>query len=254
MNKFNFLKDKIKKNENVIGTWITIPSLTCLDVICSTNIDFVVIDREHGPIGFEKAQEMIICAESNDVSPVVRPHSLTESEILRSLDIGSHGVQVPNISSIDDVKLLEHYSKYPPLGNRGFSPFTRSSSYSLDNAENIATKSNKNIVTIVNLEGIEAFENIDSILENDLVDVYFIGLFDLSKSLGIAGKIHHKNTQDMFEKMITKIRNKKKYVGTISTTEKDLISYKNLGVNYLVHLVDVEMIRSAYKNIVNLVK
>lgn len=250
MNKENYLKNKILNNEIIYGTWITIPSVLSLDVICSTNkLDFVILDREHGPISFEKAQELIICAESNKTSPVLRVHSLTEAEILRSLDVGSHGIQVPNINNLKQIENFKNFSMFPPIGNRGFSPFTRSASYSLTSAKNITQICNDNLVKIVNLEGKDAYENIDSILDNDFIDVYFIGLFDLSKTLGNPGDIHSNKTQDVFKKLIDKIRAKEKYIGTITSSLEDIIEYKKVGVNYIVHLVDVEMLRSSYMNI-----
>ena len=55
----------------------------------------------------------------------MRLGSVNESEILKALDIGMHGIQIPNVESIEDLKKIIQFSKYPPDGNRGFSPFTR---------------------------------------------------------------------------------------------------------------------------------
>ena len=57
MYRDNFMKEKLESGENVIGTWCVIPSPVVSDIICSAGLDFVIIDSEHGPIGFETAQE-----------------------------------------------------------------------------------------------------------------------------------------------------------------------------------------------------
>ncbi|SVE15717.1 uncharacterized protein METZ01_LOCUS468571, partial [marine metagenome] len=99
MIKRNFVLNKLKKNKAVIGTWIVVPSIISVDIITSTGLDFVIIDREHGPISFETAQEMIIACESRGVSPIMRVGDIEKSFIQNALDIGNHGIQIPNISN-----------------------------------------------------------------------------------------------------------------------------------------------------------
>ena len=55
----------------------------------------------------------------------MRVGGVIEAEILRAMDIGVHCVQIPNITSADQVREIVTFCKYPPIANRGFSPFTR---------------------------------------------------------------------------------------------------------------------------------
>jgi len=70
MLKRNFLKEKLKSGDPVLGTWATVPSVALAEIIASSGIDFIIIDTEHGPISFETAQGMVIACESRGVSPV----------------------------------------------------------------------------------------------------------------------------------------------------------------------------------------
>ena len=71
MLKTNWLLEKLRNSSRpCIGTWITMPSPIVVDVICSTEPDFIVIDTEHAPMTFETAQLMAIACESHQVSPV----------------------------------------------------------------------------------------------------------------------------------------------------------------------------------------
>ena len=152
----NYVKEKLEAGKTVIGTWSVIPSPIVTDIICSAGVDFIIIDAEHGPITFETAQEMAIACDSRGVSPIMRVGGVNENDILKSLDIGMHGVQIPNIDNIKDVHKLIRYSKYPPIGNRGFSPFTRAGDYTLDNATKITEHANRNTLVGINVEGVEA--------------------------------------------------------------------------------------------------
>lgn len=247
----NYLKTKLESGGKVIGTWCIIPSPVVTDIICASGLDFIIIDSEHGPIGFETAQEMIIVCESRDVSPIMRVSNVNESEILKALDIGVHGIQIPNIQKTEDILKIIEYSKYPPLGNRGFSPFTRAGNYSLTNAETLTKTANENLLVGINIENKESIENIDQILEIDQLDLVFIGLFDLSKALGIPGQVNDRIVLDYLESLTMKILEAGKYPGTIATSPDKLKYFSSIDIRFILYLVDCEMLKSSYEVISN---
>jgi len=246
MLRSNFIKRKLGKGQAVIGTWSIIPSPIVTDIVCSTGLDFVIIDAEHGPITFETAQEMAIVCESREVSPIMRIGEIREDDILKALDIGMHGIQIPNVTCAKDVKKIIKFAKYPPNGNRGFSPFTRSGNYSLNNATKITETANQNTLVGINIEGVEAIENIEEILSLKDLDIIFIGLFDLSKALGIPGEIDDPKVINYLKDLTIKITDAGKYPGTIATSNEDVKRFLDLGVKYILYLVDCEVLRVGY--------
>ena len=62
--KQSVLKQKLKKGDQVIGTWCLLPSPSVVNVLAKAGLDFVLIDMEHGPTSFETAQQMILAAEA----------------------------------------------------------------------------------------------------------------------------------------------------------------------------------------------
>lgn len=247
----NYIKEKLQSGLAVIGTWSVIPSPVVTDIIASAGLDFVIIDAEHGPTTFETAQQMAIACESREVSPIMRIGDVCEADMLRALDIGMHGIQIPNISDAGDIHKIINYAKYPPLGNRGYSPFTRAGGYSLENAKTLPEIANQNTLVAINVEGTEAIENIDNILSIEGLDIVFIGLFDLSKALGKPGMVNDKEVMDYLQQLTDKINHAGKYPGTIATTIEQIDLYIQMGIKYLVYLVDCEMLRSAYVDIRN---
>jgi|TARA_B100002003_G_C14014515_1_gene489420 4-hydroxy-2-oxoheptanedioate aldolase len=243
----NYLLEKLNNGDSVIGTWSIIPSPIVTDILCSAGLDFIIVDGEHGPTSFETAQEMVIVCESRNVSPIMRVSGVNETEILRALDIGMHGVQVPNINNSTDIETLIKYAKYPPIGNRGFSPFTRAGDYSMKNSILLTERANENTLIGVNVEGEEAIKNIEEILSIQELDIIFIGLFDISKALGIPGEVHHTMVQERLIKLIKKINDAGKFPGTIATDLTSLAKYKELGVKYILYLVDCSVIKSAFE-------
>lgn len=247
----NFIKRKLESGESVIGTWSIIPSPVVTDILCSSGLDFVIIDAEHGPISFETAQEMAMVCESRGVSPIMRIGNIIEEDILKALDIGMHGIQIPNVSKAEDVMKIIEFSKYPPIGNRGFSPFTRSGDYSLSNATKITEIANSNTLIGINVEGVEAINNIEDILKIDQLDIIFIGLFDLSKALGIPGQVEDKQVLKYLEELTEKITKAGKYPGTIATSKTQVKSFISSGLKYILYLVDCEVLRSGYSSVLD---
>lgn len=247
----NFVKEKLEAGGAVIGTWAVIPSPVVTDIICSAGLDFVIIDAEHGPITFETAQEMAIACESRGVSPIMRVGGVNEADILKSLDIGMHGIQIPNVNKLAEVKEIIQYAKYPPIGERGFSPFTRAGGYTHDKATQLTEHANLNTLVGINVEGYEAINNIDEILAVPELDVVFIGLFDLSKALGIPGDVGNPRVIKYLEELTDKINSAGKYPGTIATSVDKMNNFIDIGVKYILYLVDCEMIRASYQEVIS---
>lgn len=254
MLKTNFLLDKLKSDIPVIGTWVVIPSEINTEIMSVAGLDFVIIDREHGPITFETAQRMCMSCELHDTSPVMRIGDIDKPFIQNALDIGVHGIQIPNIESKKDALKVIEFSKYPPEGDRGLSPFTRAGMYSRKNAAQMTDKANQNTAVILNIEGKGAIEKLDEILEVDSIDALFVGLFDLSKSMGIPGEIENPKVLKNLQEITNKSKKAGKQVGTIATSEESLKQFLDMGINYLVYLVDCDVLRNAYENAVKLVK
>jgi len=250
MLKYNYLKEKLDSNKLTIGTWNIINSTMVIDVIASSGIDFIVIDAEHGSISYETAQTMISICESYNVTPIMRVGEINENLILRALDIGVHGVQLPNISTLEDAKLFVRYAKYPPYGERGFSPYTKAGLYDVQNGKQLPEIANNNTLLIANVEGQKGMENLEEIVQVDGIDIIFIGLFDMSKSLGIAGDVENPRVIQKLDEAIDIIHKYGKKVGSIASNISMLKVLKKKNIDYLTYSVDTGMIKESYQTMI----
>lgn len=251
MLRTNFLKEKFEAGDSVIGTWAVMPSAVTADVIAAAGVDFLVIDGEHGPIGFETAQTMAIACESRGVSPVIRVGGVIEAEILRALDVGAHAIHVPNVKSAEDAQRIVGFAKYPPAGDRGFSPFTRAGGYSAANSQRLTGEANANTLVCIHIEGQDAVDRIGSFLEVDGIDIVFVGLYDLSKSMGLPGQVDHPDVLAKLEECIAAIAEAGKVPGTIANTAGQMQAMLDRGIRYLTYSVDCEMLGRPYREAVD---
>ncbi len=244
----NQLKERLKKGESVLGTWNGIPSPTVVNAIGLSGIDFVVIDTEHGPYSMETAENSIRAAEVAGCSPVIRVSTNEANLILRALDIGAHGVQVPHVSSKEDAVAAVNSAKYHPAGERGFTPFTRAGKYGL-NAKNHAKDANDQTLVVVHVEGTEGVKNLKDIASVKGIDVLFIGPYDLSQSLGKPGEVEDPQVIAAIRSAVKIAQSKGIACGAYARDEKYLDILIDCGVQYLTYLVDSAVIVQAYKKV-----
>ncbi len=252
MRKTNTLKKRLKAGEVVFGPWCVLPSAAVVNVIAATGVDFVIIDMEHGPTSYETAEDLVRAAESENCCPLIRVARKEETDILKALDIGAHGIFVPHVEHSSDAQGVISYSKYYPLGSRGFSPYTRAGGYGRLGIKDHAQRENEETLVGIILEGKTGIENLDSILEIEHLDVVYIGAYDLSQALGMPGQVEHPSVKTQMEECIKKIRDRGIAAG--GYVAKDLEDIKwmtDIGMQFITCLPDVTVIFQAFCEEVN---
>lgn len=189
MLKQNAVKEKIRSNKKVIGAFFNLNSTAAVEILGQLGLDFIIIDTEHGPGGVESTLPLILAAEVRGITPIVRVCEIDRTSILKMLDIGAMGLLIPYVKTVEQVKDIIQWGKYMPIGDRGYS-FTRKNGYGMEDeaAEDIQEYfdwANSNTLLIPQCETVECLEHIEEITALEGVDGIFIGLFDLSISMGI---------------------------------------------------------------------
>lgn len=105
--------------DNRFGCWLDLPSPHVAEIVAQTGFDWVVIDLEHGPIGIETASTMLMAIKGTGAKGIVRIPELTEGWMKRALDMGAHGVMVPNIADAQQAEQAAQWFHYGPRGKRG---------------------------------------------------------------------------------------------------------------------------------------
>lgn len=242
------LKKSLKNGEFVLGTWCDLPSPAVVNVLAKAKLDFVIIDMEHGPMDYEIAQGMVMAAECEGAEALVRVPRLDESDILRALDIGASGIIVPHIESVEDRRKVVAYSKFPPLGKRGFNPYVRSGGYCKANREYFSSQNERTILGLI-LEGVGALKNLEAIIDDPQIDLVYIGTYDLSAALGVAGDTGCPKVLKELEKATAKIIKAKKSAGCMIHNFSDLEKFKELGIQFITYKVDSAIIYDAVAGI-----
>ncbi len=249
----NQLKRKLKQGEVVIGPFINCAYPAFIEICGLAGFDFAVIDMEHGPLHTLAAEDLCRAADCVGLAPVVRVRKNDPPQIQRALDIGSAGVQVPQIETKEDAEAVVRNSKYSPLGSRGLSFNTRAGLYTSAGTQ-ITDKLNEESLVIVHVEGTRGVENIEEIVSTPHIDVIFLGPYDLSQSLGIPGQVRDSRVSDLMQKCVTSIRNAGKAAGTFADNPEIAKQWIDLGVQYVGLGVDVAIFLRACEALVKAVR
>jgi len=200
------LKNKLKKKELTIGSWITIGHTVVAEIMARSGYDWLTVDMEHSAITLDIAQDLIRVIELCGVVPLVRVGENVPNLIKRVMDAGAHGVIVPMVNSEDDAEKAVASVQYPPKGFRGVG-LARAQGYGTD-FEGYKKWNEQESIVIVQIEHIKAVENLEDILSVEGVDGFIIGPYDLSGSLGVPGQFDHpemlkalNRVKDVSEKM-----------------------------------------------------
>jgi 4-hydroxy-2-oxoheptanedioate aldolase len=217
---FNELKKTFHDGKAAIGTFVTNPSPDLVEIIALGGFDFIVIDTEHGDLSVETTKNLVRAAEYRGMTPITRVTKNSTTDILRALDVGAHGVQIPQVNTLEDAKKAITAAKYFPQGNRGLA-LARSADYGNVDAFEYFKQANEQTMLVIHCENTIGYNNLDEILSLEEVDVVFFGPFDMSQSLGIPGQIYDERIEKISEGIVALAKKHNKAAGIFVTTTEE---------------------------------
>ena len=234
----NQLKQNLKQGKVVLGLFINCAYPAFVEICGHAGFDFAVIDLEHGALNALVAEDLCRAADCVKIAPLVRVRKNDAPQIQRALDIGSAGVQVPQIETKADAQAVVRSAKYSPIGARGLSFYTRAGVYSSAGTQ-IAEQLNEESMVVVHVEGKRGVENLQEIISVPHIDVIFLGPYDLSQSLGIPGQVRDPRVLELMQTAVQEIRHAGKVAGTFADNPETAKQWIDAGVQYLTLGVDV---------------
>jgi 2-keto-3-deoxy-L-rhamnonate aldolase RhmA len=203
----NKVKAKIRQGKLAIGTYVTLADPALIEIIGAAGFDAAFIDMEHSAFDLGLVQEMIRACDLVDITSLVRVSDNNPKTILRILDMGAQGIQVPHIGSKEDALEMVKAVRYAPLGERGIGGSTRATRYGAVPLNEHFETSNAEILLAVMVEDIKSVKQLEAIASIDGLDLIAIGTSDLAQSLGISNSSDRrlKSTIDMIAATLKRV-------------------------------------------------
>lgn len=236
----NRMKAKIKVGEPAFGVSITFPAPELAEMVAQAGYDWILIDAEHGSHTITDVYQMVLACELHGLTPIVRPQVKDADVILRYMDRGAMGVQVPHVNTAVEAEEVVKAVRFHPEGDRGLGGGRKAMGIS---EPDFLKRSNEETLVCVQIEHKEGLENLDEMLEVPGVDVFFVGPSDLSQSLGYPGQRTHPVVAEAVDTAFKKIHSAGKASGTPGGPE---LARSNVERGVLYHYTHIPTFVSHY--------
>lgn len=252
----NTFKEKIKAKQKPIGTFCELISENVVEALGYAGLDYIIFDNEHSPIEAETTLSMVRAAEHGNVTPIARVRGISRPAILKLLEVGVQGLIVPNVKTVDDVKQLVSWSKYPPIGNRGFSGSRKDGwGFMLDmGVKDTMAFFNELVLLIPQCETVEALNSIEEIVKVDGVDGIFVGPYDLSIAMGIPGEFDNPEFVSALDRILKACKNAGKFTMIYTGNRQSAIKYFKNGFDSVAYSMDAAFLVNECKREINTIK
>jgi 4-hydroxy-2-oxoheptanedioate aldolase len=174
-----------------LNAWLMSPPPVQAELLASLGWDSVTIDMQHGAIDLADAVSLLQAISTTSATPMARVPANEPSIIGRVLDAGAYGVICPLVNTPEEAAAFVRACRYPPEGKRSYGPH-RAVAYG---GEDYVATANATVLTIAQVESVEAVENLEGILATPGLDAIYVGSADLSFSMGCEPVIDYENPE-----------------------------------------------------------
>jgi 4-hydroxy-2-oxoheptanedioate aldolase len=178
----NTVKQLLRAGKPVVGTWLSLGSITAARYLARSGFDYLTVDVEHSLVNVETTTHMMAAIADAGCVPLARVPSNRHDHIKRVLDNGGFGIVVPMVITREDAEAAVAACLYPPRGNRSVGGGVHALNFAATPAEYYA-KADDEIAVILQCEHIEAVRNFDRVYSVPGVDAVFVGPNDLAASM-----------------------------------------------------------------------
>ena len=188
----NRVKRIMRDGGIALGTYVGgIADPQIVEIIGHAGYDAAFIDMEHTSFDLRDVQLMVMAAERVGITPIVRTPGFDPAFILRLLDMGVQGVQLPHIDGAAAAREAVKAVRYPPLGERGMMAGSRAADYGKVKLADHLVSSNREISLAVMIEDLKALDEVEAIAATEGIDIVAVGPSDMSRALGVTGQPDH---------------------------------------------------------------
>jgi 4-hydroxy-2-oxoheptanedioate aldolase len=180
-------KKQLLAGQPKLGLFLNSHSPTVAEQLAHSGYDWLLVDTQHGPMGYEKLSSMLAGIASGGAKSMVRVGGYSDRPgIQQALDLGADGVLVPYINTAAEAREAVSCARYPTVGTR--SVYFPQRSMNKAGLLGYAGNWNNNAIVALQVETASCIEHIAEIAAVPGVDLLFLGQNDLCMSMGLFEK------------------------------------------------------------------
>src|SRR6202795_3807238 len=185
-------KKEMREGKPKLGLFLNSHSPTVAEQLAHSGYDWLLVDTQHGPMGYEKLSAMLTSIAHGGAKSMVRVGGYNDRPgIQQALDLGADGVLVPYINTAEEGRQAVSCTKYPTVGTR--SVYFPQRSMNKAGLLGYAGNANNNLIVALQVETADCIKNMTEIAAVPGVDILFLGQNDLCMSMGLYEKYEFPN-------------------------------------------------------------
>jgi 4-hydroxy-2-oxoheptanedioate aldolase len=180
-------KAELREGRPKFGLFVNSHSTTVAEQLAHSGYDWLLVDTQHGPMGYETLSGMLAGIELGGAISMVRVGAYTDRPgIQQALDMGANGILCPYINNADEARQYVSCVRYPTAGTR--SVYFPQRSMNKRSLLGYGLEWNDNAIAAMQVETADCIKNIDEIAQVPGLDILFLGQNDLCMSMGLYEK------------------------------------------------------------------
>src|SRR5262250_2390137 len=163
-------KKQLRAGIPKLGLFLNSSSPTVAEQLAHSGYDWLLVDTQHGPMGYESLSGMLAGIANGGAKSMVRVGGFGDRPgIQQALDLGSDGVLVPYINNADEARQAVSCVRYPTAGTR--SVYFPQRSMNAKGLLGYAGAWNDNAICALQVETADCIKNIEAIAAVPGVDI-----------------------------------------------------------------------------------
>lgn len=243
------VKAKLNRNEPVLLTTLHLTDASLYEMVTLAGFDGIWMDLEHHGYSVETAAGLMRAARIGPTDIMARPAKGEFMRMGRLLEMGAQGILYPRCDNADEAREVVKWSKFAPLGRRGFDGGNADMPYCSMPMTDYIREANEQTFVCVQIEDPDALEHVEAIAAVEGVDVIFFGPADFTVLSGVAGQFQHPVVTRAIERVAKAARAAGKHWGMPAGTVERAQELMALGARFICHGADLIMVKNGLEEI-----
>lgn len=217
--------------------------------LCSTKLieivalaggyDAIWLDQEHSGLTMREIELASLACRAHGLDSFVRVAPTDYATVMQPMEAGAGGVMAAQIRTAAEAEQFVRWAKFHPRGLRGMTGAGIDGRFTLTPQDEYATLANRETFIAIQIETLDAVENVADIATIKDVDLLFVGPSDLAQALGLTGQFDHPRCYETIERIAAACRTAGKPWGIIARNSDYASRWVERGCRFLVLGADV---------------
>jgi 4-hydroxy-2-oxoheptanedioate aldolase len=239
------IKAKLKRNEPVLLTTLHLIDPSLYELTSLLGFDGIWMDLEHHGYSLETAMTLMRAARVGAADVLARPAKGEFMRLGRLLEAGAQGIMYPRCDDAAEARQVVTWSKFAPLGKRGFDSGNPDVPYCTMPMEEYIKAANEQTFLVIQIEDQNAVANARAIAEVEGVDVLFFGPADFTVLNGIPGQFDHALVREATRTLADAARRAGKHWGMPCGSVEQARQLMEMGARFLCHGADIIFVKNS---------